>query len=238
MGTVGEMIDPSERVLDWRPNHDPRSLAPEHRVFAAHLPVFDGALPLSKHYRPVRPVLDQGREGACVGHGVTNVLRHHPRVRLRVLDAQQLAFGMYYGSRRIDEWPGEDYDGTSVNAGMKLARELGLLVSWRWCVGAGEVRDALLLGQGPVAIGIPWSESMYVTGPHGLVTVTGAQVGGHCLMVDGYSRRATHDGVSGPFFRWQNSWGPSYGVGGYGFVPFDTMVQLLAEIGEAAVVVG
>jgi hypothetical protein len=51
---------------------------------------------------------------------------------------------MYYGSRRIDEWSGESYEGSSVDAGMKLARELGFISAWDWCPTPDHLRYTVL----------------------------------------------------------------------------------------------
>lgn len=215
-----------ERTFDWKPNHDERS-----RMFG-----ISTATPSvrTSRYWQTYGTLDQGAEGACVGHGVTGALMTPPN-RINLPNPQQTAFGMYFGSRRIDEWEGEDYDGTSVNAGMKLARELGLLTSWRWCFGAADLKQAIL-EEGPVVIGVWWYESMYDTDPSGLVKIGGEIVGGHCLLVNGYSENRLVGDYKGPVFRWKNSWGNLYGVQyGQGFVPYDTMAQLLAQDGECAI---
>jgi hypothetical protein len=220
-----------ERKFDWEPNPDAAS---------ANFPIrtmMSGASTRTSRYHSTLGVypLNQGQEGACVGHGVTHALMTTP-LRTLVFNHQALAFGMYYGSRRIDEWPGDDYDGTSVNAGMKLARELGLIREWRWCADAEEMAQAIL-EIGPVVIGVWWTDQMYQTDQDGLVRTDGAKVGGHCLMVNGFSRNRSVGSYTGPLFRWQNSWGTEYGVGGkgYGYVPFDTMAALIADEGEAAV---
>ena len=63
---------------------------------------------------------DQGNEGACVGFAVSRAQTLMNRERYD-------AFWTYHQAQRIDEWPGEDYDGTSVRAGMEVARTLGLV---------------------------------------------------------------------------------------------------------------
>lgn len=215
----------TERTFDWKPNHDPKS-----RMFG----IKSTSSSRTTRYWQTIGTLDQGSEGACVGHGVTGALMTPP-TRLGLPHPQQTAFGMYFGSRRIDEWEGEDYDGTSVNAGMKLARELGLITSWRWAFGVEELRTAVL-EEGSVVIGIYWYESMYKTEASGLVKAEGEIVGGHCLLVNGYSSNRSVGGVKGPFFRWKNSWGNEYGVQkGHGYVPYDTMNKLLQMDGECAV---
>jgi hypothetical protein len=59
-----------------------------------------------------------------VGFGTARMLSHLNRVRYDARD-------IYYRARRIDEWPGEAYDGTSVRAGLDVVREEGPRRVWR-----------------------------------------------------------------------------------------------------------
>lgn len=214
------------RVFDWQPNHDPKS-----KQFSA----VRGAPPTERKTRTWKirnAVLDQGQEGACVGHGVINACSAAP-MSIRLPAPQTTAFGMYYGSRYIDDYPGEDYDGTSVNAGCKLAVTMGFAASYKWAFGVEELAHGVL-EVGPAVIGINWYESMYSTDFNGLVNVDGAIAGGHCICVTGFKRSAKIGDYTGPVFRWRNSWGLSYGINGDGFIPYDVMDALLKDQGEAA----
>jgi hypothetical protein len=61
---------------------------------------------------------DQGNEGSCVGFSSSRMMSLLNRKRY---DAEWL----YHEAQRLDEWPGEDYDGTSVRAGMDVLRTEG-----------------------------------------------------------------------------------------------------------------
>jgi hypothetical protein len=61
---------------------------------------------------------DQGNEGACVGFSASRCMTLLNRKRY---DAEWL----YHEAQRIDEWEGEDYDGTSVRAAMDVLRTTG-----------------------------------------------------------------------------------------------------------------
>jgi hypothetical protein len=61
---------------------------------------------------------NQGQEGACVGFAISRAMTLLNRERY---DARWL----YKEAQRIDEWAGEDYDGTSVRAGLDVVRERG-----------------------------------------------------------------------------------------------------------------
>ena len=57
--------------------------------------------------------LQPGHEGACVGFGISRLASHLNR---KLYDG----FWLYHEAQKIDEWPGEDYDGTSVRAGLDI----------------------------------------------------------------------------------------------------------------------
>lgn len=66
---------------------------------------------------------DQGSEGACVGFGESRMMSLLNRKRY---DARWL----YHEARKVDEWPGEDYDGTSLRAGFDILRTVGHRRKW------------------------------------------------------------------------------------------------------------
>ena len=61
---------------------------------------------------------NQGTEGACVGFGISRLASQLNR---KLYDG----FWLYHEAQKIDEWPGEDYDGTSVRAGLDILRKRG-----------------------------------------------------------------------------------------------------------------
>lgn len=230
-------IDPTERVLDWVPRHDPAS----RRYGIAE--IVRTVEPAKKFWNPGL-VLDQGREGACVGFAWAGELAASPkRISSKVTTSQleDYALGIYREAQRIDEWEGEAYDGTSVLAGAKVLRSRAFMDSYRWCFSIEDVRSAVI-AEGPVVIGIPWLDSMYWTRPSGLVEVNGNLVGGHAILLTGYhpNIRLGKEGYSKRFevFRWRNSWGLEYGVRGSGYVTAEDLEYLLTHQGEACVLTG
>ena len=191
-----------------------------------------------------RLTTDQGREGACVGHGHTTDAVASPRPAPRtatVEQANETALRLYHRAQQLDDWAGEAYEGTSVDAGFNAARELGWIDSWRWMTNVSQIRDAVI-AEGPVVIGINWYDSMYETRPSGLVEVGGSIVGGHCLTIIGYhpGMRIPGEGWDTRFevFKWKNSWGPDYGKNGVGYVRSNDLATLLNDHGDAAVAMG
>jgi hypothetical protein len=231
-GPASVFISEQGRSLTWRSRHDPRSLAYGIR------PRLAGSAPITDHLWPVGPVLDQGAEGECVGCAVVdaaNVLaRCAPLSHTVGLLTQDDAARIYKRAQQLDEVPGEDYSGTSVLAGMKAGVEAGLFGSYRWAFGTRDVAQAVLQ-VGPVVVGVPWLSGMYDTGPGGLVTLAGDDTGaGHCLAMVGIRRKGPQ-GQPGPYFVWQNSWGPGYGDGGLGYIHHRDLAELLHGTGEAAI---
>jgi len=61
---------------------------------------------------------DQGNEGACVGFSCSRMMSLLNRVRYA-------APWLYKEAQKIDAWPGEDYEGTSVRAGLDVLKSSG-----------------------------------------------------------------------------------------------------------------
>lgn len=209
------------RTFDWNPNHDPRSREYGIRRLAI-------AAPTKPVWWAGGPVLDQGAEGACAGFAAAGEAAASP-IRVKGI-TDRYAFDWYARAKQLDEFPGVDYEGTSINATMKVGRERGLWAAYHWAFGVEDVKRALLTG--PVVIGIPWYESMYETRPDGSVVIGGELVGGHALLVTGW---APSYGRIGETFRWRNSWSKSYGKGGNGYIHARDLARLLEQDGEAAV---
>lgn len=168
--------------------------------------------------------LDQGREGACVGFSLAHELAARPVV---VSVDEAFARNVYHQAQRIDEWPGEDYSGTSVIAGTKVLYDRGYFSEYRWAFGEEDL--ALAVGyRGPAVLGINWYSGMWNTDADGYIQPSGHVVGGHAILCASYSiKRAA--------YRLDNSWGPSWGVNGSAWIKAPDLARLLHEDGEAMV---
>lgn len=181
--------------------------------------------------------LDQGTEGACTGFSATMEAAARPKpyfgdlglgsTLARVPAITQTARSLYHRARQLDEWPGEDYEGSSVLGAAKAGQELGWWGEYRWALGPGPERAAqdviLALGYaGPVMMGTNWYEAMSRPRGDSALVVAGEVAGGHAYLLTRYSK--TRDAVWTP-----NSWGGE----GQGWISRADIVRLLDEEGEA-----
>jgi hypothetical protein len=220
------------RKFDWRSHHDSES-----KKYSIRATLRNQTIEKKKVMWAEGIVTDQGSEGACVGFAWMNEMLAKPVAPEKqppVSLANSLAYSYYRDAQKIDEWPGEDYEGTSVLAGAKIMQRNGYIKEYRWCFGVSDVRDAVI-SQGPVVTGIPWYSGMYQTSDSGLVKVSGSKVGGHAIVITGYNPNMVINGRREEVFRWRNSWGINYGINGSGYIKYKDLEKLLKEQGEACV---
>jgi hypothetical protein len=130
---------------------------------------------------------DQGQEGACVGFSCSRMMTLLNRKRY-------VAPWLYGEAQKIDEWPGEDYDGTSVRAACDVLRSVGHVATTRqlptladgilanrWATTWDQVRAAL--GVPDSQLGIQLMNSWGRSYPH-YVTLTD-EAGERLLSEDG-----------------------------------------------------
>lgn len=219
-------------TLDWRSRHDPRSRAYAIRPHLAATPRVD------RLWAPGK-ILDQGAEGACVGYAWASEAMADPvpvaleRLAINHPATWELFARFLYGmARYLDEWPGTDYEGTSVLAGAKAAQNAGLLHTYRWAFGLDDVLDTVVQ-KGPVVLGTNWHADMYAP-RNGILTPTGPVVGGHAYLVVGY--RTTVPQLGGaPGAVIKNSWGKDWGENGLATISLEDLDTLLSQDGEACV---
>lgn len=220
--------------LDWRSLDYPVTALPE--------------LLEPKSYRPrsytwsLDTYLDQGSEGACVGFCYAHDLIARPQV-IQATDAD--ARHIYREAQKIDPWPGEDYEGTSMLAGAKIVTQQGHYSGYTWGITAEDVARAIAYF-GPCALGVNWYEGMWNTDADGFIAPTGRISGGHAILAHAVKIRYK------PFswIRWwyrtwrdvdfdrsyvvlHNSWGPYWGVKGRAKLSLTHLQRLLDENGDA-----
>jgi len=221
------------RRLDWKPNFDERS-----KGFGVSDVIAEPETQINKSkIWQHGTILDQGKEGACVGFawtGATIANPMPPEQQPAFEEGNSFAISVYKEAQKVDPWPGENYSGTSVLAGAKIAKEKGIIDEYRWCFSVEDLKDAVL-NVGPVVIGVNWYKNMYGTDKNGLVSVSGDHVGGHAIMVTGFVNDFDIAGNPTPVFEWVNSWGPGYGKGGRGYIKYKDMEKLVGDMAEMCV---
>lgn len=182
----------TERTFDWIPSKDVRN-----RNFIARAALEETLAPRGYTWNcPV--LLDQGPDGACVGFGWAHELAARPSKVTGVTN--ETGFRIYHRAQKLDEWEGENYEGTSVLAGAKVAVSTGFVNEYRWIYTVEDL--AMVIGHhGPVVVGMPWRYDMMDINGAGYIRYSGPEVGGHCILFNGY-------GLTKRRFRVHQSWGP------------------------------
>ena len=199
---------------------------------------------LADYRKAAVPILDQGREGACTGFGLATVVHFLLRTRRRIPATQDISPYMLYDlARRYDEWPGEDYDGSSCRGAMKGWHKHGVcdLGLWRKC-GGGTLsaavannaaqrplgayfrvnhRDLVAMHAAITEVGILYASSTVhsgwdAVGKGGRIRFTDDSLGGHAFAIVAYDERG---------FWLQNSWGKAWGNQGFGHVSYQDWLK-------------
>jgi hypothetical protein len=166
--------------------------------------------------------LDQGPNGYCVGFGTSGELAAQPDSVPNV--DYDFAVSIYKDAQKVDEWPGEDYEGTSVLAGAKVAKSRGYYSSYLWAPNENDVAITVA-NYGPVIIGVDWLADMMDTDSDGFVHVSGEFQGGHCVVIIGIDAEEN-------YYTFRNSWGKSWGINGEGKISRADLALLMARNGD------
>lgn len=210
-----------DRRLGRNIRHDPRSLryvVPE----AATAPVIT--------WQEQIGILDQGNLGSCTGNAATGMLGCEPFYSQLpaghpTLD-EAFAVQMYSQATQLDSDP-DNYPPTDTGSdGLSVCKAAVNDGYAKGYVHATSLAGCYtMIAQGPFIIGVNWYSGMDNPDAQGNVSVSGQIRGGHEVCV--VAREA--DG------RWKvrNSWGTSWGVGGYFWLTDAQLTRLLAEQGDA-----
>lgn len=232
-------MDFTDRIVDRLPQFDERS-----RAFAAVLPT--DTRPFRSYTWACDVNNDQGSEGACVGFAWSHELSARPKI---IRKDANFALQIYRRARQIDPWPGEDYSGTSVLAGVKAVQEIlnsydrPLIQEYRWAFGIQDVLRVLSY-MGPVVLGIDWYYNMYTPNAQHFVSASGEIVGGHAILAKGLKvvkvnpdLPATYDNLDldKSYVKLHNSWGTGYGLAGTAYITVRDLAKLLDSGGEACI---
>jgi hypothetical protein len=214
------------------------------RMFEATLIEVPTHLPLAGYRKWRIPVLDQGQEGACTGFGLATVANYLLTRRKVVPDNAPVSARMLYEmARRYDEWPGEDYSGSSARGAMKGWQKHGVCKHDEWPYEPGP-KDPAGLTQARTADAMRRPLGSYLRVNHkDLVAMHSAlaEVGvlfASATVHQGWSQVDRKGAIPYPAplsgghafaivaydsegFWIQNSWGPGWGKEGFARISYD-----------------
>jgi hypothetical protein len=129
-----------DRKFDARPDRvdlRDREYQPRLRSLLPQFPVPADAEEYLRQYTADGMILDQGQEGACTGFGLAAVINYlrwrAARIERREPPPEKVSERMLYKLAKFyDEWPGEDYEGSSCRGAMKGWHHHGVCSAERW----------------------------------------------------------------------------------------------------------
>ncbi|MBP0624988.1 C1 family peptidase [Cupriavidus consociatus] len=216
------------------------------RMFEPTLIEVPTHIPLGDYLDFDVPILDQGKEGACTGYGLATVANYLLRRRRVVPDCMPVSPRMFYDlARRYDEWPGEDYSGSSARGAMKGWHKHGICSeslytsrtpdkkgltkqrtsdARRRPLGAYfrvNHKDLVAMHAAIAEVGVLYAtstvhEGWRDVGSNGVIELSDQPLGGHAFAIVAYDDEG---------FWIQNSWGPSWGHGGFARISYDDWLR-------------
>lgn len=212
---------------------------PDDRDFApqAVTPDVLAALPDQYIVSPWAPIQNQGPEGTCAGHAAKGWADHH-ELRL-CLNRMRSARDIYEGARIIAPVNGEgahlraickwlakegaceerlwpyiaDLKGAPAPGAAESRKTCRALDYWRVSTEVAELR-AQLKERGPLLARIETCEGFRTPRGGAPIVRRGAEGGGHAILVIGWNEKART-------LRIRNSWGRTWGDGGYADLSYD-----------------
>ncbi len=228
-----------KRILDARPD----TLDFRDKMYEPTLVEVPTRIELKNYLACSVPILDQGQEGACTGFGLATVAHYLLRRRRVVPDRSIISPRMLYEmAKKYDEWPGEKYDGSSARGAMKGWYKHGVCAERLWPYHTKTLdqrltdqrardgaqrplgayfrvnhKDLVAMHSAIAEVGILYATATVHAGwdnvgADGLIKFERQILGGHAFAIVAYDERGL----------WiQNSWGKSWGKGGFGLVNYD-----------------
>lgn len=249
----GSKKDPTERICNMRPD----TTDFRDQLFVPTLIEVPAHIPLGNYLDAGVPILDQGTEGACTGFGLATVVHYLLRTRKVIPDPCHVSPRMLYLlARRYDEWPGEDYSGSSARGAMKGWHKHGVCSEELFPYAGGDgqgltqerTSDALRRPLGAyfrvnhqelVAMHTAIAEAgiLYATcmvhegwqdvGPDGHIELSDKLLGGHAFAIVAYDELG---------FWLQNSWGDDWGCRGFAHISYDDWLRNGTDVWVARLV--
>jgi hypothetical protein len=169
---------------------------------------------------------DQGKTPYCGAYSWLHLLEDGPVFQDNLSNKSSPMFSPETFYKKCKEIDGVSGEGTTIHAGAKIAKSLGLIREYRWI---DNVEDAViaLLVHGPVIAGTHWYVGMEADSS-GRMHVSGASNGGHAYIINGVDEDKQT-------FRIKNSYGKKWGKNGHGYISFKDMQKLFDDGGTLCV---
>lgn len=135
---------------------------------------------------------------------------------------------LYYEGVAIGGFPNSE-EGSTTEWGAKALRARGLLKTFAFAASIEEM-IIWILAKGSVLTGLMWTQNMARPDTNGIMHATGSVVGGHETCWTGYDRNTG-------LFKCANSWGTSFGKGGFAWLTADDMKKQLDLQGDCCLAV-
>lgn len=238
----------TERVYNVRPD----TLDFRDKMYQASLFEVPSEISLDTYKNFNVPILDQGSEGACTGFGLATVVNYLLIKRQYISDKKPVSSRMLYEmARRYDEWPGEDYSGSSARGAMKGWHKHGVCGDDCWPYNTlsadnrlNEMRtsdalkrplgayyrvnhkDLVSMHSALAEVGILYATSTVHTGwnniyPNGTIPFMQQPLGGHAFAIVAYNQQG---------FWIQNSWGNTWGKDGFALITYDDWLANATDV--------
>jgi len=238
-------------IFDARPD----TLDFRDRMYVPSLHEVPTRVDLNEYRQWGVPILNQGQEGACTGFGLATVANYLLRRRKVVPDPTPVSPRMLYEmAKRYDEYPGENYTGSSARGAMKGWNKHGVCAEAAWPYQAAGApgglndertsdalgrplgayfrvnhKDLVAMHSAMAEVGILYAtasvhQGWMTPGKDGVIPYPTKALGGHAFAIVAYDERG---------FWIQNSWGSGWGQAGFGLLTYDDWLANSSDVWAA-----
>jgi len=201
----------------------------------------DGSVDLSAAIGPIR---DEGPEGSTIGFSLAYAMRAEWK-RKHGEDLEFSPRSIYVEAKEHDEFPGNNYEGTTLSGGVKALQNVGAALESDWpysqkaplrpparrfriqrfdgLTTTAQIIDALK-GGAVVPAALQVTDDFMHVGSDGHLTVRPGSpiLGGHSVTIVGWNDKTTE-------FKFANEWGERWGANGFGFIRASDLQRMLAD---------